>query len=338
MKFKAVFLIIIIVAAIIWMATTKEESSLPKINGVSLVAPRDSMTIDALESVKRINAGWVAIIPYSFVNKSNPEVIFDNGHQWWGERSEGAKTTINYAKAHGLKVMLKPHTWVRGEGWAGDFELDTEEEWKIWEDSYRKYILKYAQIAQNSGVEMLCIGTEYRKAATQRSLFWVDLIHKIRNIYSGKLIYAANWDNYNSITFWNKLDYIGIDAYYPLSNEKTPTMDSLTISWNVIKRDIANLSNKYNKKVIFTEFGYESIDYSAKGHWLRNDTEASPNQLAQANGYKAIFDLWKEDWFEGGFLWKWHTNHEQIGGPNCKRYTPQNKQAEEVITEFYCKN
>lgn len=334
MKLKATIAFCIIVIFIALMNFNFTDSI--KINGVSLVAPRDSISSNSIESVKKINASWVAIIPYGFIDKTNPEVRFDSKYQWWGERSSGAITTIRYAKDQGLKVMLKPHTWVRGEGWAGDFSLNNEQDWEKWEKSYEKFILRYAKIADSMHVEMLCIGTEYRKAATQRPEFWSQLIDKTRNIYSGKLIYAANWDNYDNISFWNKLDYIGIDAYYPLSDEKTPSSESLSQAWKKVIPELKQLSDRYKKKIIFTEFGYQSVDYSAKGHWLRDDNLSDVNQEAQANSYQAIFGLWEYDWFGGGFLWKWHTNHEVIGGPNCKRYTPQNKKTETVISEFYC--
>ena len=49
-----------------------------------------------------------------------------------------------------------------------------------------------------------------------------------------------------------------------------------------------------------------------------------------------LFDtFWKEEWFAGGFIWKWFHDHEQSGGGDNSRFTPQNKPAETVIKTNY---
>ena len=45
---------------------------------------------------------------------------------------------------------------------------------------------------------------------------WWELIANIRQSYSGQLTYAANFDNYQEVYFWDQLDLIGINAYFPL--------------------------------------------------------------------------------------------------------------------------
>ncbi len=83
--------------------------------------------------------------------------------------------------------MLKPHIWVKEDGWAGDLSYKTETDWKKWEESYRNYVLFYAKIAEENKVEMFCMGTEIRKSVVQRKAFWFSLIQEIRIIYNGKL-------------------------------------------------------------------------------------------------------------------------------------------------------
>ena len=51
---------------------------------------------------------------------------------------------------------------------------------------------------------------------------------------------------------------------------------------------------------------------------------------------KLLFDeFWNEDWFAGGFLWKWFIHHEDVGGEKDNRFTPKNKPAESVIRAHY---
>jgi len=307
-----------------------------KINGVSFVAPPRFITLEAMKPVEKVNADWVAITPYAFSRGNSPEIVHGNNHQWWGEGKDGTIVQIKYAQTLGLKIMLKPHVWVHGQGWAGDFTLDNNEQWDDWGDSYSQYISTYAKVADSLDVEMLCIGTEYRKAATLRPDIWGKLIVDVRKIYGGKIVYAANWDNYENITFWDQLDYIGIDAYFPLSEQKTPDLEHLNAKWTGIKSDIQQFSDKWNKPIIFTEFGYRSIDYATDGHWKYDQDTLTVNLENQAVAYQSLFHtFWKEPWFHGGFLWKWHAHHDAIDGSKDKQFTPQNKPVQKTITDWY---
>ena len=78
------------------------------------------------------------------------------------------------------------------------------------------------------------------------------------------------------------------------------------------------------------------MDYSAKKPWLVDEHEAIVNLKAQVNAKKAIFsEFWNEDWFAGGYVWKWFIEHDKVGGHEDNRFTPQNKPAQKVITEYY---
>ncbi len=157
-----------------------EEKTTTPIRGVSFVAPPTPISTGVFSSVQEIHANWIAVIPYAFSSADKPEVIFNRERQWWGEKSEGIITTIILAKEAGLKVMLKPHVWVGGQGWAGDYTLANDKEWRIWERDYTQYIMAMARIADSLDVEILCIGTEFRQATRQRPIFWPTLAAAVR--------------------------------------------------------------------------------------------------------------------------------------------------------------
>ena len=164
-------------------------------------------------------------------------------------------------------------------------------------------------------------------------------IQEIRKVYKGKLTYAANWDEYKRITFWNQLDYIGIDAYFPLTDKKSPTIEEFELGWQTHKNEIKKVQSQFKKPILFTEYGYRSIDFTGKKPWESNRTEGSVNLEAQKNGLQAIHNqFWKEEWFVGGFLWKWFHTHDRVGGLNNNRFTPQNKPAELLIQQLYKTN
>lgn len=308
-----------------------------KINGVSFVASRDKAQSSDVAALFNVNASYAAVMPFGFVrNLNSPEIIFDTQRQWFGETKSGAKQYIKVLQKNGIKVMLKPQIWIwRGE-FTGQLKMETEEKWKILENSYEKFIMAYAELAQETNTPLLCIGTELEQFVKNRPDYWKDLIKKIRNAYKGKLTYAANWDEYTRTSFWEDLDYIGINAYFPLSEEKTPSVEQLKKGWQFWKGKIASLSKDKNRPVLFTEYGYRSMDYTAKKPWLVDRNKEQVNLDGQVNAKKAIFEeFWGEDWFAGGFVWKWFIHHDTAGGGEDNRFTPQNKPAQEVIKTFY---
>lgn len=49
--------------------------------------------------------------------------------------------------------------------------------------------------------------------------------------------------------------------------------------------------------------------------WDTARVDGAVNLEAQANALQAIHNqFWKEDWFAGGFIWKWFHNHDKVGG------------------------
>ncbi|GAL63351.1 glycoside hydrolase family 113 [Algibacter lectus] len=132
------------------------------------------------------------------------------------------------------------------------------------------------------------------------------------------------------------MDYIGIDAYFPVSETKTPTVAECMANWGTHKAVIKSTSETYKKPILFTEFGYRSVDFTGKEPWRSDRAMDSVNLEAQTNTSEALFKtFWMEDWFAGGFIWKWFHNHEKSGGENNSRFTPQNKPVEQLIKSHY---
>lgn len=309
----------------------------PKMNGVSFVASRQEVTQEHVDPIVEVNASHAAVMPFGFIRDlSSPKIIFDSERQWYGETRKGAKQYVELLHKNGISVMLKPQIWVSRGEFTGSIKMEAEEDWKLLESTYEDFIVTYAGLAEEANIDLLCIGTELEQFIANRPDYWIALVKKIKAVYKGKLTYAANWDEYTRTPFWKDLDYIGIDAYFPLSEEKTPTAEQLKAGWQKWKTPISELSKKIKKPVIFTEFGYRSMDYTAKKPWLVDRNEEGVNFEAQAIATKAIFEeFWPEDWFAGGYIWKWFIDHEESGGLDCNRFTPQNKDAEEVIRAHY---
>lgn len=331
---RNIFIVFVMVLLSSCAMTTMEPK---KINGVSFVASRDTITSQHISPMININANYAAIMPFGFIKDiAHPQIIHNTERQWYGETSNGARQYISALKEKGIKIMMKPQIWV----WKGEFtgliKMNTEEEWLQLENAYKEFIIEYAKVAQDTNTEILCIGTELENFVKYRPNYWKTLIDEIKVIYKGKLTYAANWNEYNKTPFWNQLDYIGIDAYFPVSDLKTPTIEDCKNGWKKHKEEIIKAKETYNKPVLFTEFGYRSVDFAGKQPWKADMDMDQVNLEAQLNATQAIFEeFWEEDWFAGGFIWKWFHKHEAVGGLQDTQFTPQNKPSEHVIKEKY---
>jgi len=327
---------IFVLIAIAWILASGRVAH-ERINGASLVNPPRPITSSTMQDLDRVNADWVAVIPYGFSRSGQGSVSYDHSRQWWGERTDGNCLLIQYAKENNLKVMVKPHVWVGGEGWCGDFDLATEEQWLEWERDFSKYILHHARKADSLSAELFCIGTEYRIPARERPEFWITLIQEVRKVYDGKLTYAANWDNYENITWWDELDYIGIDAYFPLAEGDHPSVAEIKEGWMPIKKNLEVFSIKWDKPILFTEYGFQSGNGAAGKHWEMDKSSENVNNQLQADAYEATFQaLAYEKWFAGGFFWKWHFYSRKENWRGTE-WTPQDKPAEQVIAKWYAK-
>ena len=307
-----------------------------RIRGVSFSAPRREMASDALQSAAAAGADWVAVIPYAFVDPADPRVAFDRERQFWGETAAGVAKTIEHARGSGLSVLLKPHLWVRGQGWPGEFEPRTSEQWETFLSDYREYILRFAEVADSMDVEMMSVGTEVDLVALARPDYWRA---EVRAIYGGRLTYAANWDQYARIEFWDALDLVGVDAYFPLVDDPTPAVEMLVEAWEPWSDELREVARTTGKPILFAEFGYRSVDGAAGRQWElpegRRARGLPSNGAAQAAAYEALFRVWWDrPWFAGGFAWKWYA-----GTPSAEwiatDYSPQGKAAETVMASWY---
>lgn len=318
-------------------ATTVPAKKEQKMNGASLEMPSTPLKEVSFQGLKEMNVNWVSVIPYAYTRKNSSKVVYNYPHQWWGEREEGVVETIRIAKSKGVQVMLKPHVWVSGEGWPGKFSCSSESEWTEWESTYADYILRFAKIADSLDVPVFCIGTEYRIAVRERPEFWSNLIDSVRTIYKNKVTYAANWDNYERVTFWNKLDFIGIDAYFPITSSKHPSIEKLENGFEKLAKNLQKFSESCNQQIVFTEYGFRSLDYATSGYYKYQTDELSTNPKLQADAYTAFFNtIWKMPWMKGGFFWKYQFRPEsELGGLENNKYTPQFKPAEEIVKTAY---
>ncbi len=289
----------------------------------------------SLKSLARTGTEWVSIITTWYQEDVSSTEI---------KRTEKtpSDSSLEHAvrQAHklGMRVMLKPHVDLfntKDGYWRVDIFCESDEDRVKWLRSYKKFILHYATLAQENGVEMFCVGTEL-SSTTMNTDMWRDIIRSVRRVYHGPLVYAANWDEYRDVNFWDDLDYVGIDAYFPLSDKDHPTREDIKAGWKRWLDDLEPWAMSIEKPVVFTEAGYSSTIGVARTPWEERNPGGADVE-AQRRCYEALFEtLWDREWFYGVYWWRWSTNH-RAGGINNRGFTPQNKPAERTLVEWYNK-
>lgn len=196
-------------------------------------------------------------------------------------------------------------------------------QWDEWFANYKEFARHYAIVAQRAGAEQIAIGAELIACmlaylpvinlcvADLQEHHWREVIAEVRQVYKGTLTYACNFGvitcmffgvidfliyfRYGSrfscfnVTWWDALDLIGVDAYFPIAPESSqPTYDQLKDSWPIAK-GLKQLSQKYGKHLIFTEIGYPSQN-GANVKPNKWDANAPANCTIQSECYRGNGD------------------------------------------------
>lgn len=318
-----------------------------KIRGVHYFGSR-RFKGDIMTPIAENNIEWVVLVPYGYQQEYNkPELQISRSRRNNTNRPSQAsryQNLIDTAKSKKLGVMIKPHIWLGsqdGGKWRSDINMKDEAAWEEWKANYRAFILHYAEMSEAQQLPFFCIGAELHKVVLEQPEFWRELIRDVRKVYSGKLTYGANWYlEYEDVEFWDQLDYIGIQAYFPLTKKENPSVEELVKGWKPHVKDIEALAKKYNKPVLFTEIGYKSSCDAAIEPWAwarsLGGLYEKVSTETQANCYEAFFKVfWKKDWFAGALFWEWKGYD---GSPNSHQsinFTPYNKPAANVMAKWF---
>lgn len=320
------------------------KSDISKQKGTHVFGRIDTCQLDFL---KRNYIEWATIVTWAFQDYvTSSEVIHhDRDSLHIVENDKIWVEEMNAIHAAGYKIFVKPHIWIENTSdgkWRSDIYPESEKDWETWNKSYRTFIIRYAKLAELCQAEMFCIGTELTRISIEKPAFWRGLIREVRSVYSGKITYAANWyQEYENINFWSELDYIGIQAYFPLTENEYPSVQQISKGWEKFIPAIKSIHKKYNRPIIFTEMGYKSTSDAGMRPWEWVDHLAdSPKSISnetQANCYEAFFKtVWPFDWLEGVHIWQMRGDYDLHRRSDFELdFTPQGKPAEQIIAKAF---
>ena len=288
-------------------------------------------------ALRDTGSNWMGLLVTWYQQDASSNVIARHPDPNKDHTDARIRTAIRDAHSRGLQVMLKPHVDALNGQWRGDFNPSNP---AAWFQSYTQFILHYGQIAQEEGVELYCMGTEFKtiSGAANRDR-WVAVINAIRGAYGGPLTYAANAtfpaDEFTSVSFWDQIDIIGLDGYFTLTDQNNPTLAQLISAWtsnrfgeNIVAA-VQNFASSRQKPVIFTEIGYKSTDGTNREPW-NFGLSGAVDTAEQRDCYQAAFTVWSQQssWMRGFFWWAWPVPPPAA---NDGDYNPRSKPAETVL-------
>jgi hypothetical protein len=284
-----------------------------------------------LQKLAGMGVNAIAVVPYGFSRGPSENVLFYTSTD---ETDEDLTEALYVAHRLGMKVMLKPQLWLSFGDFTGQIRFEDPAARAAWMRRYREFILHYARLAELQHFDLLCIGTEL-EGMTPFADEWRPLIAEIRRVYHGPLTYAANWGKeFESLGFWDALDYIGLNNYYPLSAKPFSRAEELLPGAERLAARLEVISRRWRRPLLFTEIGYPSVQGGSSEPWVE-DAHRNINLAEQAAAYEAIFrGLSARPWFRGMFWWKWPSSGRG-GGAQDPSYTPMGKPAAEVLHTWY---
>lgn len=289
----------------------------------------------SLKEMNTLGANAAAIVPYTYMRFPNRPIPLPIPENAGSENDESVIRAAYNTQRNGMKVMLKPQIWIGGGSWPGDVAMNNAEDWERFYEYHEAWMSHYALMAEIYEFDLLCIGVEFVKASQNNPQRWINMIQRFRHIYQGPMTYAANWgEEFEKLSIWSALDYIGIDCYYPLSKNEEPTDKELKKGFERILKKIELVSKKYDKPVLFTEIGYRSV----KAAWLQpHEGEGSKamSMECQERCYKAVTQsLEGQDWVAGVFWWKW-PSYLEYRGARDRGFAPNDKPAAEILRKWF---
>ncbi len=292
----------------------------------------------ALEELAALPAGWVALTPFGRMDDLDSTDILHDFEIPVEENEERIRRTARAARALGMRVALIPHLYVMSGGWRGRIDPGGEDGWREWFDAYEGFVLRFARLAAEIEADLFSVGVEFASSTNDRSERWRELIAEVRAVFPGHLTYSANWDEVEWVPFWDALDVIGVNAFWPLASHPGERHEEMLARARGVARELSGLAFRFDRPVVFTEFGVKSATDSALApwEWPEHCDGLTYDEDYQAEAFDAVLEAFTErPWFGGLFVWKyfadpWDETQEPLAG-----FGVRGKAAEEVLARWY---
>ena len=244
------------------------------------------------------------------------------------------------AKELGMKVCLKPVVNCMDRTWRARINFyENRRYWDEWFKAYKNFITYYAEIAENTGCEMLCTGCEMDGMDTQAERC-LDMIAEVRKLYSGIIMHNINHGDELKYKWLSAVDIIGISGYYRVSSPDDHSKEHMMKVWAEKKEVLKKVHEVYGRPIMFAEIGVRNERGCTEYPWdFKHREDVVLDEDEQALFYEtAMESYWDEPWFSGFFWWDWKAILPPAEKANeDKDFGIYMKKAESVLREWYTK-
>jgi hypothetical protein len=269
-----------------------------------------------MREIRRMGGNWVSLTPFGRVADVHPTGIAMSFEAPFTQNRKAVATAVAQAHAEGLRVLLVPHLWVESGEWRGFIDPGSDPAWKAWAHAYEQFVTNWATIAEQAHVDLLAVGIELRRWVTlERASSFQSVIKHVRSVYKGPLTYAANWDDAEDTVIWGELDFIGINAFYPLAEHPNASFEEMRGAAMARTSRANELAKRWGKPIVFTEFGYTTRKDAALRPWEWPEalSDVVIDQRSQAQAYRALLAAAIEQpWFGGLFVWRVYADPDDV--------------------------
>ncbi len=316
--------------------TEERGAEFPRLAGAWLVHRdaagfSESRFRDRLDHLQDQGYRWLALAAEpAMADVRQPNIDLD-------PHDDDLRRAIRAARAAGFRVLLFPRieseSFFRPEEplWRGDIAMDSALAWSLFHDQLESMLLHYAAMAAEEGVDLLSLGLEYRQSTRAFPERWRRIIAAIRAVYPGPLTYSANWyEEFREIEFWDALDHIGVGAYFPVAGAPRASPAVMRAAWQPIRHELAALSRRFDRPVLFSEIGYPGVDQAGWKPWeWTTKVGKVVDHDHQADCYRAFLAAFADaDFVSGLFVWRYEADPDGVGDMD---YSPERRPAEAVI-------
>ncbi|MFB9327925.1 glycosyl hydrolase family 53 [Paenibacillus aurantiacus] len=300
---------------------------------------RTEAAADSMRKLRETGCEWIALSFWTWQDTVHSmQIPFDYGYTVTDRDIEAA---VREARRNGLKICLKPVVNSRDGLWRAHIGFPEEENespsyWDRWFESYTNFLVHYAELAEELGCEMFCVGCEMVKTESQTAR-WTKTIARVREVYAGPLIYNANHGSEEGVAWFDLVDFIGTSAYYPVGSVPGDTEENMIANWLPVRDKMERLHRRFNKPVVFMEIGCRSAHGCATMPWDFKHRDLPFSEEEQASFYHSVMQVfWDQPWFGGFFWWDWSVNLYPLSEAKTNRgFDVYGKRAGQILTEWY---
>lgn len=291
-----------------------------------------------LDELATMGVNWISVTPFGRIWSLDSTDILMDFEAPYPENRTAVRTVIRQARARGMRVLVIPHLWVETGGWRGEIDPGSEAGWKAYQESYRRFVTAWARDAALAGADAFSIGVECKSWSGRFGGYWRELIAEVRTIFPGLLTYSANWDEADGVLFWDQLDLVGINAFYPLADHSGATYEEYVEGARAIVPQLRELAEVLQMPVLFVEVGYSSRPDAAVEPWLWPDDMENVvvDEQEQARALSAMFEAFlPHEWFAGLLVWRYYANIDDVSQEAIWGFSPHAKEAEVLLDEVF---